>query len=182
MITASQIEFLLSAPQATAGYTTAGVEGNSLGLYCSTTQLSTASGGLDNLFTDWTGAQNAANQVDYACVFIFNSNTTNTMLSPVAWLPNSLLGAGNQAVFAIGADATPPSLLGSSTPQATAITSPLLVPSGVTWYGPSSTSSGGAPLSNIPPNYVQAVWIRRTANGVAATNTFNIDCTFDSLA
>lgn len=182
MITANQIEFLLSAPQATAGYTMAGVPGNSLGLYASTSQLSTASGGLDNMFTDWTGAMNAADQVDYACAFIWNTNTTNTMLSPVAWLPNSLLGAGNQAVFAIAADLVSPSLIGASNPQAQAIQTPLIAPTGVTWYSPSATSAGGAPLANVPPNYCAAVWIRRTANGVAATNTFVIDVTFNSLA
>ncbi len=182
MITASQIQFLLSAPQASAGYTKAGVPGNSLGLYCSTTQVSTASGGLDNIFTDWTGAQNAADQTDYACVFIYNSNTVNAMLSPVAWLPTSLLGAQNQATFSIAVDTTPPSLLGSATAQALAIASPVIAPSGLTWYAASVTSTGGAPMSNIQPGYTQAVWIKRVANGVAATNSFNIDVTFDSLA
>jgi hypothetical protein len=182
MITAAQIEFLLSAPQATAGYTAVGTPGNSLGLYCSTSQLSTSSGGLDNLFTDWSGAMNAADQTDYACVFIWNTNTTNTMLTPVAWLPTSLLGSGNQAIFQIAADLTPPTVIGSSPAQAVAISSPIISPSGLTWYNASTTSAGGAPLSNIPPNYCAAVWIKRTANGVPATNSFNIDVTFDSLA
>ena len=182
MITTAQIQFLLSAPQATAGYTQAGVAGNSLGLYCSTTQLSTASNGLDNLFTDLTGSMNAADQVDYACMFIYNSNTVNSMLSPVAWLPTGLLGNNNQAVFQIAADTTPPSLLGASSVQALAISSPVIAPSGLTWYSPSVTSSGGAPMSTIPAASVAAVWIKRTANGVAALNTFGVDVTFDSLA
>ena len=182
MITSAQIQFLLSAPQATAGYTMAGTPGNSLGLYCSTSQLSTSSGGLDNLFTDWTGAMNAGLQVDYACMFIWNTNTTNTMISPVAWIPTGLLGAGNQAVFQIAADLTPPSLIGSAVAQAASIQSPVLTPGGLTWYNPTPTSIGGAPLANIPPNNCVAVWVKRTANGVAATNTFSVDVTFNSLA
>lgn len=181
MITASQIEFLLSAPQATAGYTLPGSQGNSLGLYCSTSQLSTAGGGANNLFTDWSGAQNAADQTDYACVFIYNSNTTNSMLTPYAWLPTSLLGASNQALFQIAADTTPPSLLTSATAQALAIQSPTQAPSGLTWYNPSSVDTSGALLSTIPAGYVTAVWIKRIANGVAALNSFSIDVTFDSL-
>ena len=87
MIVAADIKFLLSAPAATAGYVLPGSPGNSLGRFASTIQLSSASGGLDNLFIDLTGAQNAADQVDYACVFIWNSHATLTMLSPAVWLP-----------------------------------------------------------------------------------------------
>ena len=46
-IAASDIKFLLSAPVATAGYTMPGVPGNSLGLYASTSQLSTTNNGLE---------------------------------------------------------------------------------------------------------------------------------------
>jgi hypothetical protein len=183
MIVTSDIEFFLSAPQASAGYTMPGVAGNSLGLYVSTTQLSTAQNGLDNLLLDLPGAQNAANQVDYGCLFIYNSNAVNYMLNPVAWIPTGLLGAQNTASFAIGADPTLPSVLGSSNPQAVAIQSPVIAPTGVTtWAPPSATSAGGVALPNIPPRYVAAVWVRRTANGGAGLNSFTVDVTFNTLA
>ena len=181
MIQASQVQFLLSAPQATAGYTMAGTPGNSLGLYAATTQIQ-ASPLMDNFFTDWTGSQNAADQVDYQCLFVYNGNTVDTMLSPVAWMPTSLLGSGNQALFNIAADTTPPSLLASSTAQALAIQSPVQAPSGLTWYAPSTTSAGGVPMSNIPPGYCAALWVQRTANGVAATNQFAVSVAFNSVA
>lgn len=184
MIASTDIKFLLSAPQAGAGYVMPGVPGNSLGLYASATQLSTASNGDDNLFTDLTGAQNAALQVDYACLFIWNNNQSgNTMLSPVAWLPTGLLGVSNTATFAVAADTNNPSLLASSTPQALAIASPVIPPSGVTaWNASSPTAAGGAILPNIPPGYVMPVWVRRTASGVAGLNEFVVEVTFDSLA
>ena len=179
-IVAADIQFLLSSPQAGSGYTRAGVPGNSLGLFAATTQLSLTS--LDNLFNDISGAQNAAGQVDYACVFVFNSNTTHAMLNPVAWLPTSLLGPGNTATLAIGADPTPPSALGSSLPQAAVIVNPTTAPAGVTTWAAPSSSPGGVALPNIPAGSVQAVWIRRTANGTASLNTFGLDITFDTLA
>ena len=182
MITANQVQFLLSAPQAAAGYTKPGSPGNSLGLYVSTSQLSTANNGLDALFTDLTGAQNAADQVDYACLFVYNSNGTNSMLNGVAWLPTGLLGAGNQALFAIAVDTTPPSALAASTAQALSIQSPIQAPGGLTWYAPSPSSSGGHRSPTVPAGDVLALWIRRTANGVAASNQVGIDVTFDSLA
>lgn len=182
-IVASDIKFLLSAPQATAGYILPGSPGNSLGKYAATTQLSTASGGLDSLFLDLTGAQNAADQVDYACVFIWNGNGNHTMLTPYAWLPVGLLGNTNTSAFAVGADPILPSALGSSGAQAVGIANSLQAPSGVnTWAGPSSISTNGIALPNIPAGSVAAVWIRRTANGAAGLNTFTLDVTFDTLA
>lgn len=180
-IVASDIQFLLSSPQAGSGYSRAGVPGNSLGLFVSTTQLSLTTEG--NLFTDLSGAQNAADQVDYACLFIFNNNAVNSMINPVAWLPSSLLGAGNTALFAIAADPTAPSALASGVAQALVITNPTTAPAGVTtWAGPSSTAAGGVSLPNIPPKSVAAVWIRRTATGTASLNSFVADVTFDTLA
>ena len=181
-IVAGDIKFLLSAPVATAGYLLPGSPGNSLGRYASTSQLTTASGGLDNLFTDLTGAQNAALQVDYACVFIWNSNPSLTMLSPSAWLPVGLLGNTNTASFAIGADPTLPSPLGSGSLQAVGIANSTQAPSGVTsWATPTTVSANGAALPNIPAGDVAAVWIRRTANGSAGLNVFDIDVTFDTI-
>lgn len=182
-IAASDIKFLLSAPVATAGYILPGSPGNSLGKFASTTQLSTASGGLDALFPDLSGAANAANQVDYQCLFIWNSHATLTMLTPYAWLPVGLLGNTNTATFAVGADPTLPSPLGSGSAQAVGIASPVLAPSGVnTWAGPSTLSANGVALPNIPAGDVAAVWIRRTANGAAGLNSFVLDVTFDTTA
>lgn len=180
MILTTDIEFLLSAPMASAGYTMPGVPGNSLGKFASTTQLSGTA--LDNLFPDLSGAQNAADQVDYACLFVYNGNGTDTMLSPVFWLPSGALGSGNTALFAVAADPTTPSALGSGSQQAVAIQNPSQAPAGVgTWYGPSASASGGAPLAYIPAGCVAAVWLRRTATGTASVNQFDVDVTFDTL-
>lgn len=180
MIQSTDIQFLLSAPQAAAGYVMPGSPGNSLGLFCSTTQLSATA--YDNLFADLSGAQNAALQVDYACVFIYNSNSADAMLNPMAWLPTSLLGPSNTVTFQIGADPTPPSPLSSETVQAVAIQTPLIAPSNVSWTAPSSLAVGGVALPAIPPHYVAAVWVQRTAAGTASGNAFTIEVTFDSLA
>lgn len=184
MIASADIAFLLSAPQAAAGHVMPGTPGNCLGLYASTSLLSTADGGDDNIFTDLTGAQNAALAVDYACLFIWNNNQSgNTMINPVAWLPTQLLGSGNTATFAVGADTNNPSALAATAVQALSIASPVIAPSGiVTWAAPSSSPASGVPLPNIPPGYVMPVWIRRTASGSAGLNQVGIEVTFDSLA
>jgi hypothetical protein len=180
MILTTDIEFLLSAPMAASGYTMPGVPGNCLGKFASTTQLSATF--LNNIFQDLTGAQNAAGQVDYACLFIYNGNASDTMLNPVVWLPTALLGSGNTATFAVGADPTTPSILGSGTAQAVVIQNPLQAPAGVTsWYSPSATQSGGVALPDIPAQDVAAVWLQRTATGLPSLNQLDIDVTFDTL-
>ena len=179
MIVSSDVQFLLSAPMAASGYTMPGVPGNSLGLYASTTQVITDT--QDNLFTDLTGSQNAADQVDYQALFIFNSNSTHTMLSPMAWLPSGLITGS--CTFAIAADLTLPSSYTSSSPQALSILNPLQAPAGITtWAAPSSGSSGGVALPNIPARSVAAVWIRRTANGSASSVSVTPEVTFSTLS
>src|ERR1039458_9683937 len=96
-IVASDVVYYLSAPSASTGYATTGVAGSSWGGWFSTTALSGTP--LDNLFSDITGAENAASQVDYACVFVLNNTASgNSMLNAVAWLPTASYVAGGANV------------------------------------------------------------------------------------
>jgi len=179
-IVSSDIQFLLSAPSASAGNANAGTVGNSLGNFVSTTQLSSTA--LDNLFNDLTGAQNAASQVDYQCVFILNNTASgNSMLNTVAWIPTSgnVTGA---TLHALGVDTTAASPKASSSAQALTIANATTAPSGVTFVNPSGTNSGGVSLGTIPPGYVRAVWIRRTATNSAPLNNdgFTLEVDFDT--
>src|SRR5579862_3301508 len=95
-IVASDILFKLSAPNANGGNIQAGYAGTSWGGWLSTTILNTNIP-LDNLFTDITGPENAAGQVDYSCLFIQNNTSSGKSMSNViAWLPFSLIvGSGS---------------------------------------------------------------------------------------
>ena len=182
-IVSSDIQFLLSAPGASAGYTSSGTVYNSLGKYVSTTQVSGTA--LDNIFTDLTGAENAASQVDYQCVFILNNTGGgDTALNGVVWLPNSGYVAGG-ANIAVGVDPAGASAKGTSSVQAAIIANPLAAPSGVSSFvGPSSTNSGGLSVANLAPGQVLAVWIRRTATNSGPVNNdgFVLEYDFDTMA
>lgn len=181
---ASAVQLLLAAPQAASGYVTPGSVYNSNGRWASTTQLNQTVT-LDNLFPDLAGPQNAAQQVDYQCLFVFNTDETDTMTNVVAWLPQS--GLLTEAVdWAVGADTTaasPATATGAA--QAGYITSPTLAPSTVSaWKSPSASIAGGAPLPSIEPGQVAALWIRRTAIGYSAGPVqagFNLQVTFDAF-
>jgi hypothetical protein len=179
-IVSSDIKYYLSAPGASAGFANAGTVGDSWGKYMSTTQLSSTS--LDNLFPDLTGAQNAAQQIDYACLFVLNNTASgNSLINAVAWLPLATNIAG-ATTHAIGVDTTAVSLKTSSVQQALAIASATTAPAGVTFVPPSSTNSGGVSLGTIPPGDVKAIWIKRMAHNTIALNGdgFNVEVDGDT--
>jgi len=189
-IVASDILLKLSAPGATAGNTTGGTPGNSWGNYIATTVVSNTP--LDNIFSDITGAENAASQVDYACIFVHNNTASgNSMLNTVAWLPTSSYIAGG-ASLQIAADPTGASLLGSTSQQAVKITSNTIAPSGVSgWVSNTSTVpvsgnsyANGIYLGTIQPGYVYALWLKRSAANTSPVNNdgAGIQINFDTMA
>lgn len=182
-IAPSDIQFFLSAPAATAGNATAGSTGNTSGSggWLSTTQLTT---GLDNLFTDLTGTQNANSQVDYICLFVLNNTaSTNSMLNTVVWIPTSSdTTTATSHAFAI--DPTGVSVKAATSQQAVKTTSATGAPSGITtWTAPSSSNSGGVSLgANVAPGSCFAIWFRRTARNSAPLNSdgFTVEIDFDT--
>jgi hypothetical protein len=181
-VTAPDVQLLLAAPQAPSGFVSPGSVYASNGRWISTTQLNSAVA-LNNIFPDLTGPQNAAGQVDYQCLFVFNTDDTDTIANVFAWIPtSSVVGA---VEWAVGADTTPVSAFNATvTPQAGFISSPTIAPTTVTNFIDSVTEpSEGAALSSLPPGHVAAFWIRRTAvNSPATTDPpagFNIQVSFD---
>lgn len=188
-ISASDILLKLSSPGASAGNTAGGTAGSSWGNYVATTVLSATP--LDNLFTDITGAENAASQVDYACLFIHNNTETgNSMLNTVAWLPTSSYVTGG-ATLQIAADPTGATVLGSSVQQAVKITANTNAPAGVSgWVSNTSTVptsansyANGVYLGTIAPGYVYAIWFKRTATNSNPVNNdgAGIQVNFDTM-
>lgn len=179
--------FYLSAPSASAGFVTAGTAGASWGKYISSTQLSGTA--YDNLFTDITGAENAASQVDYACLFVLNNTSSgNSMLNSVAWLPLSSYVAGG-ANAALGADPAGTTVKTTSTAQAAVIATNTNAPAGViTWVNPQSSApvapsyTGGLQIGTVAPGYCFALWIRRTATNSAPVNNdgLGVEISFDT--
>jgi hypothetical protein len=175
-------QLLLAAPQAAGGYLSPASLYNSLGRWLSTTQVN-ADVPLNNVFPDVTGPQNASQQVDYQCLFVYNPSPSVSLVNVVAWIPSSSVVGALQ--WAAGADTTVASPYNSTiAPQAGYINSPQVAPSTVTTFvGPSADVSGGAPLNPLAPGMVTALWIRRTAVGSPAFSgaRADIQVTYDIL-
>lgn len=186
-IVSTDILFMLSAPGATSGNSVSGTPGDSWGNYMSSSALSSTP--LDNLFPDITGAENAADQVDYACVFILNNTSSgNSMLNTVAWLPSSLYVSGGATVQLAG-DPIAASAKATSSQQAVKITASTNAPAGVSgWVSPTGTAptspsyTNGIQLGTIAPAFCCAVWIKRSAANTAPVNNdgFTIEIDFDT--
>lgn len=178
-MTPSEVQFLLAAPAASAGYSIPGTVYNSNGKYCSTTQVN-VSVAQNNLFPDLTGAQNAAQMVDYQCVFVYNSDTVTSMANTIVWMPSNAV-VSSAVNWGLAPDPTGVSSYTSIAQQALLVANPQTAPAGISvWTAPSVTFSGGVSLGTIGPRQVFPIWVRRSATGVsAATAGFTLQVTFD---
>lgn len=180
----SEVQWYLSAPNAGGGFLMNGYPGASLGKYMSVDQVS-YSAPLNDLFEDISAVENSAMQVDYQCVFIKNSNAGGFYMNqPFISLPSAYWTAGG-ADIAIGIDPTGISVYNSSSPQAVVIPNSATAPAGVTFVtGPMVQYTSGIPFTGLPPGYVQAIWLRRTATGSPqlTPQLFNLTCTYISNA
>ena len=162
-IVPSEILFKYSVAAA-AGNTTASSAAASLGDQVSTTQWT--GGSANDLFDDISGAENAASTVDYRCIFVHNSNASNTLENAVVYLSAE---TGGGAAIAIAVDDIAPSALDSGSAQADSIASETTAPgAGVGAFSSPTTAGTGLSLGNIGAGQVKAFWIRRTASNSAA--------------
>lgn len=164
-IVASDIKFKYSTKSGSAGNSTASTADGSLGKYISTTEWS--GGTANDLFDDITGAENAAETVDYRCIFIHNSNASNTLQDAVVYLSAEVSGGAN---VAIAVDSTAASAIGDTDAQAlsaTDETTPGSSVEGLSFSSP-TTAETGLSLGDIASGSCRAIWIRRTATNSAA--------------
>jgi len=163
-ITASDIILRLATTAGSAGDTLAQADPNaSLGKYVSTTALTTA---LHGLFDVITGAENAASDVEYRCVFVLNNHGTLTLENAVVYISSEV---GGGAVVALAVDSTAISAKGASSPQALTVTDEQDDPAALSFSSPTTVATGLA-LGSIPAGSVKAFWVRRTAANTVAVD------------
>lgn len=154
-------KFYLSVKTGSAGASTAGTPAGSLGKYVSTTPITTAT--ANNLFDDVSGAEAAAGDVEYRCVFIQNDHATLTLQNCQVALASQTAGGGD---IAIALDGTAISAKGSASAQAAEVVDEQTAPTGAGAFG-----TGALNVGNLGPGQVKGIWLRRTVTaGASATN------------
>jgi hypothetical protein len=170
-IVAGEILYKYSVSAAT-GNSSAGTAATSLGDQISTTAIADAT--LNALFDDISGAENAASTVDYRCVFVHNSNASNSLQNAVIWLSAEV---ANGASIAIATDNIAASAIGSGSAQAAVIGNETTAPSGVSAFSSPTTFGTGLSLGTIGAGQCKAFWVRRTAANNAALNNDGVTFT-----
>lgn len=163
-ISSSDLKQRLSVTTGSAGNTVAGTVGASNGKYISTTDVSGTP--LNDLFPDVTGQENLDSNVDYQCIFVYNSHGSITYKNAVVYISSQVSGG---AVAALAVDSTAASALGSSSAQALTIANKNTAPAALTFTTP-TTRAGGLALGDIPAGSVKAFWIQRSAANTSALN------------
>lgn len=181
-ILTTDIKWRLSIKTGAAGNAGAQADPNaSLGKYISTTDLNTGTP-LNNLWDDVTGDENAASDVEYRCLFVYNAHATLALLNPVVWLSAEV---GGGAAIAIAIDNIGPSPIGQAGAQAAEIANENTAPSGVGAFSSPTTKGAGLSLgASLPAGQCRAVWIRRTAANTGAVDNDGVTprCEGDTAA
>lgn len=149
-ITATDIEFRLSGGAANA-------DGNAaLGGEISANAVS---GALHAFFDRVTGAEAAAGDVEYRCLYVRNGHPTLTLYGAVVWVSSNTPSADTAMAIGLGTSAI------NGTEQTIADES--TAPAGVAFSEPANFAAGLA-IGDIPPGQHKAVWLRRTVSAAAA--------------
>lgn len=164
-ITANDLELRYSAPAASAGSEVSQADpAASLGGYLSKTVWS--GGVVHDLFGPVGGSQNAAQGVDYRCVFVVNKHTSLPWTGVVVWLSDVV---DNGTEVAVGVDPTAASALTATARQARTAASVYAPPQDVVFGGP-TTAGAGLAVGDIPSGHCKALWVRRAAFNSAAVS------------
>lgn len=148
---------------AAAGNTTASAAATSLGDQISTSAW--AGGSANDLFPDITGAQNAASQIDYSCIFLHNNNGANSYQNSVVYISAETAGGASTS---LAIDNIAASAIGSASAQAASIATSTTTPTGVGTFSSPTTAGTGLSLGTIAVANCRAFWVKRSAANTAA--------------
>lgn len=128
------------------------------------------------IFDNVSGAEAAAGDIEYRCIYVHNAHATLPLENAAAWLSANTPSA--QTDLALG--------LGSSAINATeqAVGDEQTAPDTVV-FSAAANKAGGISLGSIPAGQSRAIWLRRTVSaGAAATasDTFTVRVEGDTAA
>jgi hypothetical protein len=156
-ITASDIQIRLSGGAANSDVNA------SLGGAKSSTQVTTAS--LHNLFDQVSGAEAAAGDIEYRCIYVHNAHASLTLQNARVYISTNTPATDTTLDIAAageGVNGTAETVGNEST-----------APTGETFSAPANYAAGIS-IGNIPAGQHHAVWVRRTITaGAAARNLDN---------
>lgn len=172
-ITSADIKVLLSKSTATAGYVETATTAQSLGKYCSTTEVVD---GANTIFDDVSGAENAAQESEYRCVFVLNNHASLTLQNAVVFINSQVAGG---ATVAIATDNLTQAPKDYTYAQAAFIANEDTTPVGVGSFSAPTSAITGLSIGSLLPGNVRAVWVKRDTHDTAALNNDGVTLEVD---
>lgn len=157
-ITASDIEYRLSGGAA-----------NTSPILSLGGAMSTAGGGLitpggtNNVWDDVSGAEAAAGDTEYRCIYIKNNHGSLTLQSAVLWIDSLTTSTSTEFDIALDPAAVGATATASTSDENTAPTG------GTVTFSRPTTKGAGLSIGDIPSQSRKAIWLRRTVTAGAAS-------------
>lgn len=138
--------------------------------------MSTAAGGIitpgaaNNVWDDVSGAEAAAGDIEYRCIYVTNTHGSLTLQNSVVWIDALTTSASTEFDIALDPAAVGANATASSADENTAPTG------GTVTFTRPTTKGGGLSIGDIPAGSKKAIWLRRTvtAGASAASDTGSI--------
>jgi hypothetical protein len=159
-VTASDIHIKYSVVSGSAGNSTSGTAGGSLGKYVSTTDVA---GSSNVFFDDVSSAEAAAGDTEYRCVFVHNAHATDSALNVQVSVTSEVSGGGTTTM---ALDNIAASAVGSASAQAAQIADENTAPTGVGAF-----STGPLSIGTLAAGQVKAVWLKRVVSASTGAMT-----------
>lgn len=112
------------------------------------------------LFDTISGAENAASDVEYRCVYVRNEHATLTLQAAKVYVSAETAGGASVAIALAGEG------VGGT---AETVANEGTAPAGETFSTPTTTGAA-LTIGDLGPNAFQAIWVRRTAANTGAVN------------
>lgn len=162
-IVAADLKFKLSVNTSPGNANAQADPNDSIGGYMASTEITTAVD--NNLFDDISGAENAAEDVEYRGIFVHNDHATLALQNATVWISGEVSGGADVDIALDGTGETPEAQAG--TPQMERVADESTAPSGESFTHP-TTQGTGLSLGNLDANSCYGIWLRRTATDSAA--------------
>lgn len=121
------------------------------------------SASLHQFFDRVSGADAAAGDIEYRCLYIRNSHATLTLYAATVWISSNTPSTDTAMAIGLGT--------ASIAAEEQTIANENTAPSGVSFSAPASFAAGLL-IGDLAPSEYKAVWLRRTVTaGAAAYNT-----------
>jgi hypothetical protein len=120
---------------------------------------------LNNLFDQVSGAESAAGDTEYRCLYANNAHATLTLLGAKVWIQTNTPAADTDVAIGLGSSAV------NGTEQTVADES--TAPTGGVTFSAAANEGAALAIGDVPAGQHKAIWLKRVITAGAAANALD---------